>query len=238
MYLRKDIKRNILRFSVSYFWLHTQDSRFHTLLLWDQHHHTEEYEEFWTTIKSTTDACLEQRRAWWHHCLQMVSWLWNWLPDGLCVVQGGKMKHRELVWELMVQTCSRRHFQVSHPMRHFPFPPECLTPVQRCVVTCQGDWCKPVLPRPFIRGTWKRSLSNITFQAGLGCLVSKEMSAGVSTEMCISLAIQHLNKHHEVIKITKLASKLKVEFQFTSSKYTHGIYSTSIYIISHFYHLR
>lgn len=126
------------------------------------------------------DVRPEQRGVWWHHCLQIGSWLWNRLPAMMCVVQGGKMKYQKVLCELHDANLFKKTFSNFTPNKTFPILTR--TPdSQGCVVTCQRDCCKPVLPGPFIRETWRRSLSNITFQAGLECPVSKQTSAGVFT---------------------------------------------------------
>lgn len=53
------------------FWLHTQGSRFHTLLLWDGYHHMEESKKLWTTSREPQRcAKSEEEPNDRHHCLQ------------------------------------------------------------------------------------------------------------------------------------------------------------------------
>lgn len=104
-----------------------------------------------------------------HHCLQTVSWLQKMLPAGMCVVQGGTMKHQELMWELNGSNLSKK---TNFILRHLPFPPLQL----RDAVAHQEDRSKSVLSRQFIMGIRRRSLSNTTFQAGLGYPVRKPRS--------------------------------------------------------------
>lgn len=51
-----------------------------------------------------------------------LSWLWNWLPAGMCVVQGEKMKHQELMWQLNGSNLFKKTFSSFTSNETFPIP--------------------------------------------------------------------------------------------------------------------